>query len=44
MVGEVMRFSADTTLAKKVLGFRPRIDIEEGIERYYDWFSKQRQH
>jgi UDP-glucose 4-epimerase len=39
--GEVMRFAADTSLAKKTLGFSPKIDIKEGIEKYFDWFIKE---
>lgn len=36
--GEVMRFAADTTLAKKKLGFEAKISLKEGISKYIDWF------
>lgn len=39
--GEVMRFVADTTLAKNKIGFKPKISLSEGISRYIDWFMKQ---
>lgn len=39
--GEVMRFVADVSLAKKTLGFTPKIDIKEGIEKYFDWFIRE---
>lgn len=39
--GEVMRFSADIGLAKKTLGFTPKIDIKEGIREYVRWFMKE---
>jgi nucleoside-diphosphate-sugar epimerase len=29
--------NADLTLAKKVLGWYPRISLEEGLKRMYDW-------
>jgi UDP-glucose 4-epimerase len=38
--GEVMRFAADISLAKKKLGFAPKIGIREGISRYVDGFTK----
>lgn len=39
--GEVMRVVADISLAKKNLGFEPKIGIREGISRYVDWFTKE---
>lgn len=39
--GEVMRFSANTTLARKKLGFEPKIKLEDGLTRYLDWFIKE---
>ena len=35
--GDVKRHLADITLAKKVLGYKPKISIEEGIEKYLQW-------
>jgi len=35
--GQVMRFCADITHAKNILGFEPKIDIWQGINRYILW-------
>jgi len=42
--GEVMRFAADISLARKCLGFTPKFDITEGITRYVRWFTKEGSH
>jgi len=39
--GEVMRFAADISLAKKKLGFEPKVDLKEGITKYVEWFMKE---
>lgn len=36
--GDVMRHYADISKAKKLFGYSPEIDIEEGISLYIDWF------
>jgi len=36
--GEVMRFAADTTLARTKLGFKTKVSLEEGIAKHVDWF------
>ncbi len=33
--------NADLTLVKKVLGWEPKISLEEGLERTYKWIEKQ---
>jgi len=38
--GEVKRFPADISKAKS-LGFQPKIDIWEGIDRYIEWAKQQ---
>jgi len=38
--GEVMQFVADIKLAKKKLGFEPKITLKEGISKYINWFMK----
>ncbi len=31
----------DITLAKRVLGWQPRVDLEEGLEKTIEWFRKE---
>lgn len=40
--GEVSHFCADITKAKKLLGFQPKINIWEGIDRYILWRKNQK--
>jgi nucleoside-diphosphate-sugar epimerase len=35
-VGDMGR-AADCTLANKVLGWKPKVSIEEGLKRTYQW-------
>ena len=37
MAGEVSRTWADTGAAREVLGYEPRVSLEEGIARFVDW-------
>lgn len=39
--GDVPATYADITRAKEMLGYRPRVAIEEGIERFVSWFRGQ---
>ncbi len=39
--GDVLRHYADVTKAKNVLGFEAKIDIEEGLRRYLEWFKAE---
>lgn len=36
--GDVVATHADITKARRVLGYEPRVGLEEGIRRYIDWF------
>jgi dTDP-glucose 4,6-dehydratase len=38
--GEVSRFPADTAFARSI-GFKPKVDIWEGIDRYISWAKEQ---
>jgi len=38
---DVMRHAADTTQAKQLLGWNPKVDIEKGISQYIDWLKKE---
>jgi UDP-glucose 4-epimerase len=37
--GEVVQYVADISLAKKILGFNPKIGIEEGLQKTLAWYS-----
>jgi len=39
--GDVMRHRSDITHAKKVLGYKPKISLGEGISRYINWKLKK---
>jgi len=39
--GEILRFVADNSKAKKNLDYNPEIDINEGITRSIDWYEKK---
>ena len=39
--GDVPITYADISKAKRLLGYDPQVDIEEGIRRFVDWFRKQ---
>jgi len=36
--GDVMRHYADISKARRLFGFQPEVDIQEGIGKYIDWF------
>jgi len=38
-IGDVIHTKADTTLAKKLISWKPKISLEEGLKRVEDWFS-----
>ncbi len=39
-IGEVENFCPDISLARALLGFNPKIGIEEGLEKALEWYSK----
>jgi UDP-glucose 4-epimerase len=41
--GEAYRIRASIEKANKLLGFSPKVDIEEGVRRTYDWFAEHYQ-
>jgi UDP-glucose 4-epimerase len=41
-VNPVSRRLADTTKAERLLGFRARVGLEEGLARLVDWWSANR--
>ena len=36
---EVLRLWCDNTKIKKLTGFKPQVDIHEGLQRTIDWFT-----
>jgi len=38
--GDVRRTYADISKARAILGYSPRVTIEEGIQRFVDWFKR----
>ena len=41
--GDVPLTFADVTKARRLLGYDPRTEIEEGIRRFVEWFRRERQ-
>ena len=39
--GDVLRLYADTTRARTLLGFRPRVTLAEGLQRLLEWYRSQ---
>ena len=38
--GEVTSFIADITKAKRLLGYDPKVSIQEGIKRSFEWYRE----
>jgi nucleoside-diphosphate-sugar epimerase len=38
--GEVWHFYCDNTKAREILGWRPKVSLEEGLKMTIDWFQK----
>ena len=41
--GDVRLTSADVAKAARLYGYRPKVDVEEGIPRFVEWFAKVRE-
>ena len=39
--GDILRLYADSSLAEKLLGFRPQIDLRGGLEKLLRWYTSQ---
>jgi UDP-N-acetylglucosamine/UDP-N-acetyl-alpha-D-glucosaminouronate 4-epimerase len=37
--GDILHSQADISLARRVLGYRPLVDFEEGLRRTWDWYK-----
>lgn len=42
-VDDPVRRRPDITLAAEVLGWRPEVDLREGLARTYEWFGRERE-
>jgi nucleoside-diphosphate-sugar epimerase len=40
--GDIRDSQADITLARRVLGYEPRVDFEEGLKRTWEWYCADR--
>lgn len=40
LIDNINRRFGDISLAKKLLGYTPSVDLEEGLKKTYDWWSK----
>ncbi len=38
--GEIYRSEADTSLAQKIIGYRPRTSLDAGLRKYRDWLRR----
>ena len=41
---EIWRMRGDSTRARQVLGWKPRVSLEEGLKITVDWFREQLAH
>jgi UDP-glucose 4-epimerase len=37
--GDIRDSQADISLARRVLGYQPRVQFEEGLQRTWDWYK-----
>jgi nucleoside-diphosphate-sugar epimerase len=38
--GDILHSQADITLARKILGYEPRVNFEEGLRRTWEWYRE----
>jgi nucleoside-diphosphate-sugar epimerase len=38
--GDIRDSQADVSLARRILGYEPRVLFEEGLKRTWDWYKK----
>jgi UDP-glucose 4-epimerase len=39
--GDILRLYADSSLAERLLGFRPKIDLRTGLKKLLEWYTSQ---
>jgi len=42
-LGDVPKTCADISKAKRILGYQPRVNLDEGLKKYVEWFQKRRE-
>jgi nucleoside-diphosphate-sugar epimerase len=42
--GDIRHSQADISLARKILGYEPRVDFEEGLRRTWEWYKQSYGH
>jgi len=40
--GDVLRTYADLSKSEKLLGYKPKVTIEEGLKRFCNWFLENK--
>ena len=40
--GDIRRSEADISLARELIGYEPKVPIDEGIRRTVEWFAARR--
>ena len=43
-MGDIRHCFADITLARSVLGYKPRVTLTEGLHKWVEWLSGQHPH
>jgi len=38
--GDVLKTSANTAKAKKLIGFKPKVKLEDGLKKFIEWYKK----
>jgi UDP-glucuronate 4-epimerase len=38
--GDIVEANPDLSKSKKILGFEPKVDFEDGIKKFVDWFRE----
>jgi len=39
--GDILHSSADISKARKILGFEPKVSVEEGLRRTVEWYRQE---
>lgn len=39
--GDILHSQADISLARRILGYEPRVSFEEGLQRTWEWYARE---